>query len=320
MGGGLGHLQRAFAVLRWLRPRVPGLQPLLLTSSPYVSLAARQGVPAVRVPGLREARALPAGVPAALVEAALRALDPLDMLVVDTFVEGMYGELAPLLGLARKRVLIARERADDPRLLPAWAGYDLRLAPHAAAASADVEPVGLVLLRTPGEALPRAAARAALGVTGEAPLVLAMHAGEDGEVVAFFDQVAAASALLGVPHELVLLTPLPLPGGPWPRVRHVHPAAEVLPAADLVVCGAGYHSTWEARAFGRRVLVRAFARSHDVQAARAEGLPAFDALTGPEELAARMRAALAGPPAPAVEGGWDGAAIAAERVAALLVG
>ena len=56
----------------------------------------------------------------------------------------------------------------------------------------------------------------------------------------------------------VCLTPLPLPGGPLASREALHPAMEVLPAADVVVCGAGYNSYWETRALGLRAVFRPF--------------------------------------------------------------
>jgi hypothetical protein len=313
LGGGLGHLQRALAVLRWLRPHLGAQAPLLLTSSAYAHLAMAEGVPCVRLPGAHEAQALPDGVAAGLVAAALAALGPLDCLVVDTFPEGLHGELgAEVLAAAAFKVLVARPGGGTPVTSPAWACYDRVVAPLPEAPWPGAEAVGWVLTRRPGEALAAPDARRRLGLApvGDRPLIAAMHAGDPGEVLGLFERVAAAAARLSEPHDLRLFTPLPLHG--WlldPRVVHPWPAGELLEAVDLLVSGGGYHSTAEAAAFGVRTLQVAFRRSHDDQAARLGQAPAVaQASWGVAEWAEALGAALAAPrPAPAPPAETDGA-------------
>lgn len=320
LGGGLGHLNRALAVLRHLRPLVPDAGVLLLTSSAYPHLAMAAGVPVMRVPGAAEAAQFPKGAVGALVAAMLARLAPLDLLVVDTFADGLHLELGPeVLDLAARRALIWREGGVEPDASPAWPRYDLVLSPTPASPRADARPVGWILNRRPDEALDRADARRALGlpVDGERPLVLGLHAGEPGEVAGFFDQVRAGCAVLGRPHDVRLATPLPLPG--FEGLVHPYPAAEVLPAVDLLVCGAGYNSAAESAAFGVRTLFRPFARSHDDQGARAAGRAVLGALAGPEATAGAIRAALDGPaPVAAEPAVTDGARVAARLLVDLL--
>lgn len=325
LGGGLGHLNRALAVIRHLRPLAPDAGVLLLTSAAYPHLAMAAGVPVMRVPGAAEAVQFPKGAVGALVAAVLERLAPLDLLVVDTFADGLHLELTPeVLGLAARRALIWREGGVAPDASAAWPHYDVVLAPTPTSPRADAPPIGWVLTRRPDEALARADARRALGLPAEAaePLVLGMHAGEPGEVSGFFEHLAAGAARLGRPHTLRLATPLPLPGPEWasrPELVHPYPAAEVLPAADLLVCGAGYNSAAEAAAFGVRTLFRPFARSHDDQAARAAGGPIMGALDAPDVVAAAIAAALDAPaPAPADPATTDGARTAARLLADLL--
>ena len=325
LGGGLGHLNRSLAVLRHLRPLVPEAGVLLLTSAAYPHLAMAAGVPVMRVPGAAEAAQFPKGAVGALVAAMLARLAPIDLLVVDTFADGLHLELGPeVLALARRRALVWREGGVEPEESPAWPHYDLRLAPTPTSPRADAEAVGWVLTRRPEEALAPADARRLLGLGPDAdrPLVLGMHAGEPGEVEGFFGPLLAAGARLGRPHDLRLATPLPLPGPAWaasPSLVHPWPAAEALPAVDLLVCGAGYNSAAEAAAFGVRTLFRPFGRSHDDQAARAAGGRSFGAMDGPEAVAAAIAAALDAPaPLPADPATTDGARVAARRLVELL--
>lgn len=323
LGGGLGHLNRALAVLRHLRPRLSEAGFLLIASSPYTHLAIAAGLPVLRVPGAMEGLTFPKGATGLVAAAALERLAPLDLLVVDTFPDGLHGELTPeVLGLARRRALIDRDGAREPSASRGL--YDAILAPYPASADPAAEAVGYVVNRHPGEALAPEDARRRLGLPArqDGPSIVAMHAGDPGEVLGFFAQVRAACACLKQPHTLRLLTPLPLPGDPWPEVVHPYPASETLPAADLVIAGGGYNSHAELRLFGRRALFRPFDRSHDRQADRLGPLePTFDALTPPAELAGLIEEALARPaPAPAEPGDYEGAARAAAALVRLVRG
>lgn len=320
LGGGLGHLQRALAVLRHLRPLVPDAGVLLLTSAAYPHLAMDAGVPVVRVPGAAEAALFPKGAVGALTATILARIAPVDLLVVDTFAAGLHLELTPeVLGLAHKKALIWRAGGPEP----GGAAYDLILAPEPVAPRPDVEAVGWVLARRADEGLTPTDARRWLGLAPAAdrPLILGMHAGEPGEVATFFDQLRAAAAQLGRPHDLRLITPLPLAGQPTPGLVHHHPAAELLPAVDLLVSGGGYNSVNEARAFGIRAVRRPFGRSHDDQAARAAGEPTYGPLDDAADVAELLAAALdAPPPLPTDPALTDGARATAMRLAALLRG
>lgn len=319
-GGGLGHLNRALAVLRHLHPLAKDAQVLMVVSSRHAHLAVEAGLPVLRVPGPDESVGLPTG---AMVAGALRALGAIELLVVDTFADGLYGELTPeVLGLARRKALLYREGGVLPDESAAWSDYDEILAPYPVSPHGDALPVGTIVNRLPSDSLSPDDARRRLGLpeSPEGPLVLAMHAGTPDEVMAFFQQVRSASRLLGRPHALRLLTPLPLPGEPWPEVAHVYPASEVLRAADLVLSGAGYNSVAELTLFGKKALYRPFDRSHDVQVARLGDEEAvFGPLTAPEDLVALMRAKLDGPePYPVDERDYQGARNTANVLAAML--
>ncbi|MEB3327665.1 MAG: hypothetical protein VKQ33_00360 [Candidatus Sericytochromatia bacterium] len=324
LGGGLGHLQRALAVLRWLRPRLGAEAPLVVTSSAYAHLALAEGLPCLRLPGAHEAQALPEGVASGLARQALAALGPIGCLVVDTFPDGLHGELTPaVLAGATHKVLVARPGGGTPEASPAWGCYDRVVAPLPVAPWAGVEAVGWVLARRPGEALAPADARRRLGLPAVAdrPLIVAMHAGDPGEVVGLFGLVRDASERLGQPHDLRFFTPLPLGG--WlvdPRVVHPWPASELLEAVDLLVTGGGYNATAEADAFGVRALQVAFRRSHDDQAARVgQRARAAQPGWGVAEWTAALAAALAAPrPTPLSPADTDGARRLALTVADLL--
>jgi Glycosyltransferase family 28 C-terminal domain len=323
LGGGLGHLNRSLAILRHFRPLAKDAGVLLFMSAPYAHLPIAAGLPVVRMPGAAEAAVFPKGAVGALVAGALAQLAPLDLLVVDTFADGLHLELTPeVLGLARRRALIYREGGVLPDYSPAWSHYHTILAPYPVTPHPDALPVGTIVNRLPSEALTPVDARRRLGLpeTPDGPLIMAMHAGDPGEVIAFFSQVRSACRHLKRPYELRLVTPLPLPGDPWPEVAHVYPASEVLRAADLVIAGAGYNTVSELTLFGKKALYRPFDRTHDVQAARLGNEEAiFGALTSPEDLAALIRAKLDGPaPMPVDERDFHGAMNAARVLAGML--
>ncbi|MCA9494575.1 MAG: hypothetical protein KC621_31825, partial [Myxococcales bacterium] len=109
-GRGMGHLTRQLALLRWMR-RIAGaagtkLEVWVLTSSEADTLARREGVPSLKIPsksmmrdaGLEPARYL--AVARSWVLQTIAGLQP-DLLLVDTFPGGTFGELAAALELAR---------------------------------------------------------------------------------------------------------------------------------------------------------------------------------------------------------------------------
>lgn len=323
-GGGLGHATRALAVLRRLRPLVPAAELLLVLTTPFIQGAVLQGVSVLRLPSAFEWRA--AGGPAraaALVRALFAALGPFDLLVVDTFADGLQGELTPdLLEAARRRALIHRLGGVDPAVSPAWPRYHHILAPYPEPSHPAADAVGLILIRQPGEIMSRADARRRLGLDPDAPepVILGLHAGDPGETSSFFWLIRAACDELPPSWRLRLLTPLPLTDDHGVEWVHCYPAAEVLPAADLVLAGAGYNSHAELSAYGLRALYCPFARSHDAQWRRlAPEQARFELTVEPARLAALVREALQRPPPEPLPAAWcDGARLAAECLAGMV--
>ena len=120
-GRGLGHLVRQLSILRWVR-RYGALLNVnvecwVLTTSEADTLARREGIPAFKMPSkamMRDAAIDPTrwlAVGRQWVMNAVAGLSP-DVLVVDTFPGGSFGELLPVLETVPTRVLVARAVKD----------------------------------------------------------------------------------------------------------------------------------------------------------------------------------------------------------------
>ncbi len=169
-GRGMGHLVRQLSILRWIKriATVLGIKHELwiITSSEADTLARREGICAFKMPSkamLRDAGIDPhryLSIARGWVLNAVAGLHP-DLLLVDTFPGGSFGELVNVLEMAKHRVLVARrvrdhfaEQASYANLIPA---YDDCIVP-------DSRDVGPILLRERSELLTRKDARAVLGI------------------------------------------------------------------------------------------------------------------------------------------------------------
>lgn len=170
-GRGMGHLTRQLAILRWVRRIGQALdrkvECWVLTSSEADTLARREGFPSLKIPSkamFRDAQMEPARylrVARSWVLNAVAGLGP-DLLLVDTFPGGSFGEMTAVLELARRRVLVAR--AVKPEF-EREAGYQALLPLYGRVIVPDESDVGPILLRGRGEVFSREEARTRLGVT-----------------------------------------------------------------------------------------------------------------------------------------------------------
>lgn len=308
LGGGLGHLNRGLAVIRHVRRLAPHSEALVITSSPFCHLAVAQGVPALRLPTAYEQQLLgDAGVGPRLARAMLQAVAPMDALVVDAAVSALTPEVLEVIERGRFfRAFLHREERietyDDRLDRFDRVFYPFPQAPADVGMPDRLQAVGYVLSRSGQDVLTRTQARLRLGLApdGEEPLVLAYHAGSPAETMALFRRVKGASDRLAtgaaaVGHSLRLLTPQILPGAEYfyPHLLAVHPVMDVLEAADVVVCAAGYSSVAELACLGRRAILWPLDRADDWQTGRSGDWPVIGATTGEEELAELLRAELA---------------------------
>ncbi len=117
-GAGVGHLTRVLAILRWMRRLAlcagRRLDVYVLTTSEAGALALREGFATFKLPSKTVVRA--AGLPKEdylrvarqWVWHSLGLLQP-DLLVVDTFPGGTFGELGPALDVPARKLFVCRE-------------------------------------------------------------------------------------------------------------------------------------------------------------------------------------------------------------------
>lgn len=270
-GSGVGHLVRLTAICRWLRRYTTYLgqrtEIYFLTSSEADSMLFHEQLASFKLPsktvvgetGIDKLAYL--SLAKQWVWHSLGLLRP-DLLIVDTFPRGSFGELLSALDLCRHRAFIYRPVREDflnaaeyQSILPL---YDLTVVPElesdVPAAQRPASPsrlhyVGPVVAREPFERLSRAAARARLGVTDDRLLVY-VSAGGGGDDRASEQLHAVCDALLvhGDVHLFVAAGPL-YRGTPryGERITWVSTAgtSELLGGVDLAVSAAGYNSFYE---------------------------------------------------------------------------
>lgn len=270
-GSGLGHLTRVLAVLRWTGrlARLSGVQleAYVLTSSEAPGLAFEEGFAAFKIPSKTAVRK--AGLPKdeylrlarQWVWHSIGLVKP-DVLLVDTFPGGSFGELMHALDVARARVFIQRAVKDDFARASGALGllplYDRILVPGEpgvqpaaadAAIAAKTRHVGPIMLRSREELRPREEARRRLGIP-EGRLGVWLSAGGGGDPRAGTDISALVRALGAEPDLHLVVGAGPLYGGAplrGPNVTWVTDfnAMQDFAGLDFAVSAAGYNSFHE---------------------------------------------------------------------------
>jgi predicted glycosyltransferase len=270
-GTGVGHVSRLLAIAKWMRRLAahagPHLEAWFLTSSEADGLVFREGFASFKMPSktvIGEAgvdRRAYLAVAKQQVWSTLATLRP-DLLVVDTFPNGSFGELLPALDLARRTAFVFRPardvlaaRADFQAMLPM---YDRIVVPeHADTASVTVPEgaksrlvfTGPVVGRERAEHPDRAAARRILGVADDA-LVVYASAGGGGDPTAAAQLSAASRAVHAIESAHLVVGAGPLfRGAPMLGRRTTwlvdRTAADVLAGCDVAISAAGYNSFGE---------------------------------------------------------------------------
>jgi predicted glycosyltransferase len=290
-GTGVGHLVRLLSIARWMRRYcavlATPLEAWFLTSSEADAIVFAEGFAAFKIPSktiVAEAglsRRAYLALAKQWVWHTLGLLQP-DILIVDTFPRGSFGELLSALDLCKHRVFVHRPvqrevamRPDFQAMLPL---YDSILVPEHDAdlflpegVEGRVARVGPVLSRERCEILPRVEARARLGVPAARHCVY-VSAGGGGDRGAEAHLHEVVDALRGDPSLSIIVGSGPLyRGRPVPGATTISSnAAEYMHAFDAAVCAAGYNTFGELMFAGVPTVFLPQAKQADDQAARAQ--------------------------------------------------
>ncbi len=270
-GSGLGHLTRVVAILRWMRrlARLANVQleAYILTSSEAPGLALEESFVTFKIPSKTAVRK--AGLPKddylrlarQWVWHSLGLIKP-DLLLVDTFPGGSFGELIHTLDVPRARVFIRRamkeEFAQTPGVRNLLPLYDKILvpgefgaAPQAAdaALAARTRHMGPFLLRSREELRPREEARRRLGIPAD-KLGVWLSAGGGGDPRAGSGIETLVETLRSAPDLHLVVGAGPLYGGAPLRGPNVtwlsdFNAMQDFAGLDFAFSAAGYNSFHE---------------------------------------------------------------------------
>ncbi len=278
-GRGMGHLVRQLAILRQIR-RLTGVlgipcEAWVLTSSEADTLARREGIPSLKMPSkamLRDAGMDPTrylSIARTWVLQTLATLAP-DLLMVDTFPAGSFGELALALELVPHRVLVARrvreEFAADPAYRALLPLYETVITP-------DAGGVGPISIRERAELLPRAQAREQLGIMGDQRAVyVSVGGGGDLDAAVLLPRLVRQVHGRGW-HVVVGAGPLyegPEVRGPGITWLSRYTPLELLTGVDAAVASAGYNTFHELMSVGIPTVFLPLSRIADDQHERAQ--------------------------------------------------
>lgn len=274
-GAGVGHLTRLVAINRWLRRYAQflglNLEIYFLTSSEAEGLLLKEQFASFKMPsktlvdrsGIDKLSYL--ALAKQWVWHSLGLLRP-DLLVVDTFPRGSFGELLSALDLARQRAFVYRPCKDEFAARPEFQSmlplYDALLVPESSAqAQVRVPEVcqdrlhyfGPVVSRESWELLPREQARRQLGIADD-HLALYVSAGGGGDPDAERQLESWIAAARELPWLHLVVAAGPLYTGPphhGPRLTWLQSwgTSVFLPAIDLALVAAGYNTCnelWQA--------------------------------------------------------------------------
>jgi UDP-N-acetylglucosamine--N-acetylmuramyl-(pentapeptide) pyrophosphoryl-undecaprenol N-acetylglucosamine transferase len=290
-GTGVGHLTRTLSIARWLRRYAAALDQRIeiwfLTSSEADGLAFAEGFAAFKIPSKTVVaetgidRATYLAVAKQWVWHSLGLLRP-DLLLVDTFPRGSFGELLSALDLCRHAAFVYRpvraEVARRPDFQAMLSLYDLIIVPENDApvtvppdAKDRVVHVGPVLSRERWELIPRSTARERLEIAADKRCVF-VSAGGGGDPGAELQMHETVRALALDPSISVVVGAGPLyRGRPFPNVTILPGrAADWSLAFDAAVCAAGYNTFGELMFAGVPVVFLPQEKMADDQHARAK--------------------------------------------------
>jgi predicted glycosyltransferase len=296
-GSGVGHLTRLVAINRWIRRYTEYLgvraEIWFLTSSEAEGLLFAERFASFKLPsktivgeaGIDKLAYL--ALAKQWVWHSLGLLRP-DLLIVDTFPRGSFGELLSALDLAKRRAFVYRpmkeafaRRADFQAMLPLYdaiivpAHEDDAPLPVPDGVRRRVRHVGPVISRERSELLPREEARRLLGVGPGIERVVYVSAGGGGDVTAEAHIDAACALLAGRQDVHVVVGAGPLYRGRprfGPRTTWLtQPGSfELANGFDLAIVAAGYNTFHEMMLAGVPSIFLPQEKIADEQAKRAD--------------------------------------------------
>jgi predicted glycosyltransferase len=270
-GSGLGHLTRTVAIFRWLRrlTKLAGIEldAHILTSSEAPGLAFEEGFATWKIPSKTIVKETEIDKAAFLrlarqwVWHTLGLIDP-DLLLVDTFPAGSFGELLYALDGPGKKVLVRRAVKESfeaqTKTAPLLRSYDLILIPseNGAASPPSLDGVdertkflGPIMLRSREDLRPREDARRRLGIPEQKTAVY-LTAGGGGDTGAKSSLDSMIQTLSENPALHLVVGAGPLYRGEPRRAHNItwltsFKASEDFAAIDLAVSAAGFNSYHE---------------------------------------------------------------------------
>ncbi len=295
-GLGLGHLTRLIAINRHIRrlARLLGerTEITFVTSSEGDGLAYQHGFASFHIPS-KTAVAVCDLDPHRYRKLAKQwlwnalSLSSPDIMLVDTFPGGSFGELYDVLDLGQRNVFVYREvrekMARTPAFQMALSMYDLFVLPNEfgenasplpSNAKAEVCHTDQILIRSRDEVHDRLAARRILGLSEKQTCVYVSTGGGGDHAAEELFRIAIEAAN-SMPHvQFVFGAGLLYRGDePWaPNVRWTRRPLmiELFEAFDAAVTSGGFNSIWELMHCGIPCVFTPQPRSHDDQERRAQ--------------------------------------------------
>lgn len=265
----MGHATRAAAILRQLR-RLGGASFLALTNARLPLPFEREGIPFLHFTD-NAPDALRAQVPPAIADLAPHVL------VVDVFPHGIVGELTDVLPKLSCRKLLVYRHVREPfaaKMREAMSHFDCALLAEEPPTPlpCPVVPCCPLLLRNAEELLPRAEAKARLGVAEDETVVLGVSS-DDAEWTRDFFALLDKIWRRLKPQAQWRFAALPSPRHPITSSPPLHvghyPLIELFNGVDVIIGASGYNLFHEAQACGVEAIFLPQPRRYDDQFWRA---------------------------------------------------
>lgn len=272
LGGGWGHLTRAVALAR----AASQASVRILTNSPFAD-QVQSALPDLEL--VTQYAGLPIHIARERAREYVEAADA-DCLIVDTFPRGLGGELADLLGsLDVTKVLVHRDL--NPRYVAeanlcgfVRSTYDLILIPGESEGRAFAKlPNAVVtdpwLVRNADELPLHRRARRLLRIAYDQPRCILIFACGARREMAWFAAVISELFKRNPDAAIRCVAPICPPRCPTACWIKYWPAADLYPAANVVIGGAGYNTIHECLAYNVPLIARPWPRLYDRQWLRA---------------------------------------------------